>query len=326
MAGRDAIFDVYARGKRQAAALLGVKAERVAFLAHASEGLNQAIAAVDWRPGDNAVVADLEFPSLVYPLSRLREAGVEARLVRSRNHYVAIDDVAAAADSRTRLLLVSQVSYLTGQRLDLARCAEIARTRGAWLAVDATHALGVASVDGDLCDFVVSACYKWLLATHGVGIFAYNPARVGELQPNVLGWHSAAERACAPDPLTHDLRHDAARLEAGNPSLLGLFVLDNALHELSPFDTSAVLAHAHALGDALVDGLRARGRTLITPVDPSERAGNICFLADDAAGLAARLAKRNVLVWGSDGRVRVSVHLYNDDEDVARCFAALDLE
>ena len=219
MAGRDAIFDVYARAKRQAAALLGVKAERVAFLAHASEGLNQAIAAVDWRPGDNAVVADLEFPSLVYPLRRLREAGVEARLVRSRNHYVAIDDVAAAVDSRTRLLLVSQVSYLTGQRLDLARCAEIARGGGAWLAVDATHAIGIAPVDGELCDFVVSACYKWLLATHGVGIFAYNPARVGELQPNVLGWHSASERAGATDPLTPELRHDAARLEAGNPSL-----------------------------------------------------------------------------------------------------------
>ena len=71
-------------------------------------------------------------------------------------------------------MLVSHVSYLTGQRVDLARCAEIARGVGAWLAVDATHGLGVAPVPGELCDFVVSSCYKWLLATHGVGIFAYN--------------------------------------------------------------------------------------------------------------------------------------------------------
>jgi selenocysteine lyase/cysteine desulfurase len=324
MAGRDAIFEVYARAKQRVASLLGITPDRIAFLAHASEGLNQAIAAVDWRPGDNAVVADVEFPSLVYPHSRLRDNGVETRLIRARNHYVSIDDVANAVDHRTRLLLVSHVSYLTGQRLDLARCAEIARARDAWLAVDATHALGVAPVDAELCDFLVSASYKWLLATHGVGIFAHNPARVGELAPNVLGWHSVQHRGGVTDPLTVDLRPDASRLEAGNPGLLSLFVLDNALRILSSFDMRDVLSHAITLGDTLIEGLRTRGQTVITPSDPTERAGNICFLADDADRLAARLAERNVLVWGSEGRLRVSAHLYDDATDIARFFAALD--
>src|SRR5437762_582220 len=104
----------------------------------------------------------------------------------------AIFDVYARTKQRVAALLgipASHVSYLTGQRLDLARCAEIVRTRspgGAWLAVDATHSLGVAPVDAEVCDFLVCACYKWLLATHGVGIFAYHPARVGEISPNVL--------------------------------------------------------------------------------------------------------------------------------------------
>jgi cysteine desulfurase/selenocysteine lyase len=270
------------------------------------------------------VVADVEFPSLAFPVSRLREAGVEARVIRARDHYVSIDDVSAAVDNRTRLVLVSQVSYLTGQRVDLARYAEIARAHGAWLAVDATHALGVAPVGGDLCDFVVSACYKWLLATHGVGIFAYNPARVGPLQPNVLGWHSVQQRAGAADPLNVDLRDDAARLEAGNPSLLGLCVLDNALRELSRFDMRTVLAHAQALSGAVVAGLKQRDRRVLTPSGAGERAGNVCFLADDAADLTARLTERGVLVWGSEGRVRVSTHLYNDAGDIDRFFAALD--
>jgi selenocysteine lyase/cysteine desulfurase len=324
MAGRDAIFRVYARAKRRVATRLGISPDRVAFLAHASEGLNQAIASVDWRPGDNAVVADVEFPSLLVPLGRLRDAGVEARVVPARSHSVSVDDLATAVDRRTRLLLVSHVSYLTGQRLDLPRCAEIARAAGAWLAVDATHALGVAPVDAALCDFLVSSCYKWLLATHGVGIFAHDPARVGDLTPNLLGWHSCAPRRGAADPLAADLRTDSARFEAGNPGLLSLFVLDNALRVLAPFEIDDVLAHALALGDALVDGLRARGRRLITPADPAERAGNVCFLADDAADVAARLAERRVLVWGGEGRVRVSAHLYNDAADVARFFAALD--
>ncbi len=81
MAGRDAIFGVYQRAKARVATRLGIASARVAFLAHASEGLNQAVGAVDWRPGDNAVVADVEFPSLLVPLGRLRDAGVEVRVV-----------------------------------------------------------------------------------------------------------------------------------------------------------------------------------------------------------------------------------------------------
>ena len=324
MAGRDEMFRVYARAKERVARMLGLGPERVAFLAHASEGLNLAVAAVDWRPGDNAVFADLEYPSAVYPAARLAERDVEPRPVATQGGRLSFDDLAAAVDGRTRLLLASQVSYLTGQRLDLAVLAELARSHGALLAVDATHALGVVPVAGDLCDVVVSSCYKWLLATHGVGVFAYAPARVGELPPNLIGWHSTAHRAGASDPLAMPLKADASRFEAGNPSLLGLCVLDNALATLETVDPAAVEAHALALGGELVAGLRARGRTLLTPEPAAERAGNVCFLADDAAGLRAGLAERGVEVWGSEGRIRVSAHLYNSEEDVAAFFQELD--
>jgi len=323
MAGREEMFAVYRRAKARAARLLGVDPASVAFLAHASEGLNQAVAAVDWRPGDNAVFADLEYPSLIYPTAALAERGVEPRVVKTADHYLSLDRLAQAVDPRTRLVLVSHVSYLTGQRVDLARCAEIARARGAWLAVDATHALGVAPVPGELCDFVVSSCYKWLLATHGVGIFAYAADRVGPLRPATLGWHSVASRGGVAAPLHTELRADAARLEAGNPSLLGVFVLDNALGRLEALDAKAVLVNAVERGGELIEGLRRRGLPVVTPEAAEERAGNVCFLAEDGAALAARLAERGVLVWGGDGRVRISAHVHNDESDVRRCLDAL---
>jgi selenocysteine lyase/cysteine desulfurase len=59
------------RVRGRAARLLGVTPAEVAFLAHASEGLNQAVRSVDWRAGDNVVFADLEYPSLVYPAALL---------------------------------------------------------------------------------------------------------------------------------------------------------------------------------------------------------------------------------------------------------------
>ena len=252
------------------------------------------------------------------------ERGVEPRVVRARGHYVAMDDLAAQVDRRTRLLLVSQVSYLTGQRVDLTRCAELARGVGARLAVDATHAAGVVPVPGALCDFVVSSCYKWLLATHGVGLFAYSARRVGELQPATVGWHSVGHRGGLNDPLAMPWRSDASRLEAGNPSLLGLSVLDSALGRLERLAPADVARHAQDLGAELIEGLKARGWPVITPEAPEERGGNVCFLAEDAGGLAARLAAEHVLVWGGEGRIRVSPHVHDDRDDVGRFFEALD--
>src|SRR4029453_5196090 len=173
-----------------------------------------------WAAGDNVVFADLESPSLISPAALLRERGVEPRVVRTRDHHLMLDDLAAQMDRRTRLVLVSQVSYLTGQRLDLARCADIAHGAGAWLAVDATHAAGVVPVPGALCDFVVSSCYKWLLATHGVGLFAYNARRVGALAPHTVGWHSVGHRGGSADPLAMPWRADASRLPPPPPPRL----------------------------------------------------------------------------------------------------------
>ena len=324
MAGREEMFAIGERARARAARVLGVATAEVAFLAHSSEGLNQAVRSVDWRAGDNVVFADLEYPSLVYPAAMLRERGVEPRVLRTRAHYLSLDDLAAQVDRRTRLVLVSHVSYLTGQRLDLARCADIAHAAGARLAVDATHAAGVVPVPGEVCDFVVSSCYKWLLATHGVGLFGYSARRVGPLAPATVGWHSVGHRGGPGDPLAMPWRDNASRLEAGNPSLLGLAVLDNALGRLEGLAPEAVERHAVGLGGRLIQGLRSRGFTVLTPEAPAERAGNVCFLAADAAGLAGRLAGLRVLVWGGEGRIRVSPHVHCDDDDVDRFFEALD--
>src|SRR5262249_10126338 len=101
-------------------------------------------------------------------------------------------------------------------------------------------------------------------------------------------------------------------------------VLDNALSRREGLEESAIFSHALDLGAELIEGLVARGFSVITPKATGERAGNVCFVAEDAAGLAERLAQRGGLLWGSADRVPVSAHLYNDHDDVRALFKALD--
>jgi cysteine desulfurase/selenocysteine lyase len=79
-------------------------------------------------------------------------------------------------------------------------------------------------------------------------------------------------------------------------------------------------------GSQLADGLAGRGATLITPADPSRRAGTVTarFPGRDGEAVAAELTRRGVIVSPRVGSTRFSMHFYNSDGDVDRALAVLD--
>ncbi len=325
-ADKDATVE---RARDRAARLLGVDAADVALLSSTTEGVNVLALALDWRPGDTVVVEAIEFPSLVFPWAKLREQGVEIRIVRpsdgSQWNYT-LDDLAAAVDSRTRLLATSQVSYLTGRRHDLAQLRDIADRAGALLLVDATHGAGVVPVEAGLADVVVSSCYKWLLGTQGIALFYRDPQRLGGLEPPIVGWHSRMDALSLEQPDVWTAPAHAGRFEAANVSYLSAYLLDSALAYLSRFPAAQLAAHSVQLTGLVLAGFARLGLEVTTPNQPEQRAGNATCVVPagvDSGALAARLAEEGVLVWGGDGRLRVSCHLYNDEADVERLLAVL---
>jgi selenocysteine lyase/cysteine desulfurase len=322
MPGRERFFTTADRTRAALAVRLGGRAEDIAFLGSASEGLHVASEGIDWRPGDNVVVGQSEFPSVLLAWQRLRPRGVEVRAV-GREAVVAPAEFAGAVDGRTRVIAVSHVAYLTGARHDLRRLRGLADRVGARLVVDASHALGVVPVDGTLCDVVVACCYKWLLAVHGVGVFYVNSRRWPDLAAPWVGWHSTHREEDWRRRTEYRLQADGSRFEAGNPPFLAVYILDSALRVLDALDPRAVEAHVLALGGTLRAGLVKLGLPVLTPEAPEERAGNLVFATDRSVDVEHALRSAGVLVWSGDGRVRLSVHAYNDESDVARALAAL---
>ncbi|MBW1995765.1 MAG: aminotransferase class V-fold PLP-dependent enzyme, partial [Deltaproteobacteria bacterium] len=166
--------DTVNRCKNKVATLFNVAAEDIALLSSSSEGINNLVYGLKWKPGDNVVACDVEFPSEILPWTRLKEKGVEIRIVRNRDWYVSLKDIERKIDKLTKIVAISHVSYFTGQRLPLAELSQMVRSCGALLCVDSTHSAGVIPVEAKLADIMVASCYKWLLATHGVAIFYLN--------------------------------------------------------------------------------------------------------------------------------------------------------
>jgi len=304
------------------AGMTGLPAADHALIGSTSEGVGRVLSAIDWRPGDNVVVSEKDYPSGRHSMLRLQARGVEARVVPARGWRIEPDDLLAASDGRTRALYVSQVTSLTGQRVDVASLSAGLAGADTILIVDASHALGVVPVDGRLADFTIASCYKYLCATQA-GILAWNRARRPVFEPLAVGWASGTD---APDGRAYAPHDDARRAQAGNPNHLDVYLLKTSLDYLLGYGIPAIAAHADSLGGRLRQGLAARGLELITPEPSAERAGNIAFAHADDAGLVRRAAAAGIHLWDGNGRVRCSVHLFNEQGDVDRLLAWLEAE
>jgi selenocysteine lyase/cysteine desulfurase len=321
--GRSRQLVVHDRARERAARLLGVARDEVAFLPSTSDGVNMVAQTIDWRPGDNVVVETIEFPSDVYPWLLQHERGVEVRFVGT-GFDVPPGALEAAIDDRTRVVALSHVSYLTGVRHDLASIGEAAHAVGAIFIVDASHALGVVPVDARQADFVFSCCYKWQLGCTGIAVGYWNRQRQPDWEPRVAGWFSAKPAAGEGELRRHQFtpRDDALRMTLGNPSLPGAYVVDNGFQYLLKVGVERIEAHVLELTARLREGLVELGLDVLTPAEPARRAGNVCIGRTDGTRFAELLGERGVLVWEADGRVRYSVHLYNDGADVDRALEA----
>jgi len=299
------------RARSAFARLHGVPAEQVAIGSQASYFVG--LVAASLPAGAEVVAYSGDFTSVLFPfLAR------EDLLVR----LVELDAVADAVRTSTALVAVSAVQSADGRRVDLDAVIEAAQRCGAATLLDATQASGWLPFDATPWDFLVVGAYKWLLAPRGAAFMAVRRERLGQLQPWAAGWFAGEDpwQSVYGGPLR--LATDARRLDL-SPAWLSWVGAAAALEHLEAVGVPAVHAHDVRLAGRFRAGrgLPPGGSAIVAVAVPGVDAG----ACDPAAGaeVAARLAAAGVRVAVRAGRVRVSFHLYNTDDDVDLALAAL---
>jgi cysteine desulfurase/selenocysteine lyase len=322
-AGRAVHAQTEQRCKEHVAALLNRTPDEIAIVGSASEGIVLVAGGIRFQAGDNIVTNDLEFPSTVLPWLQLKERDVEVRVLRSRQWQITPDDYAHAIDGRTRLVTASHVSYLSGLRQDIRAIADLAHAHGALMLADVTQSLGVVPVDVANCDFAVASTYKWLLGVHGGGVLFWNRQRLPDFAPGGVGWFSVKDLHSPHRFERFEWKPTAARFELGMPTYPAIYALAEGVRYLRQFGIPRIASHVLQLGEELIGGLKSQGWTIMTPAQPELRAGNIAIATDQAIKIRDALLAEHIHVWGGDGRVRASLHLYNDSQDTSRLLEAL---
>ena len=116
---------------------------QVAFTANSTASLNMAVQGI-FSPGDHVITTMLEHNSVLRPLYRMRENGVELTIVRAdRLGNIRYEDMEAAIRPNTKGIICTHASNLTGNLVDIARVGEICRRASLVFILDASQTAGV---------------------------------------------------------------------------------------------------------------------------------------------------------------------------------------
>ena len=314
------------RVRGQFARLINGDVDEVAFVKNTSEGISIVANGLDWKPGDNVVIPDIEFPANVYPWWNLKRLGVETRMVEAKGGRVLFNDLTEQTDKRTRVVSISSVECNSGFRNDLNRIGAFCKENNILFCVDAIQSLGVLEMDvkRDNIDFLSADGHKWMLSVEGLGGFYISKNVLEQIYPITVGWDSVVN---ALDFMNYDftLRPDAKRFEEGSFNTMSIYALGAALDLLQETGIDSIQSGVLSQGDCLMEGLQKRNIKILNSMIPKERSGIIsCGLRVDPQQLATYMAENNVSLTVRDGIVRLSPHYYNSQDEADRFFDLLD--
>ena len=309
------------RARRLLATMIGARAEQVAFLRNTSDALSSVANGLRWKPGDNLVTFNREFPSNVYPWLRLRDTlGVEVRVCEERNGRIDLDELINLIDTRTRVVAISHVQYASGFRADLERLGRAARRHDALLVVDVIQSLGVIpiDVDSELIDVAAAAGHKWLLTPEGIGLLYLSDRARERIEPTLVGWISVVD----PDDYNNfaqEWNKGALAWESGTgPSAL-FYGLEASLRLLTEVGVARIEKYLEELTDHLCERLTQGNYEVASSRALGEKSQIVCIRHKEnlsPMSLYAHLRERHIVTAPRGDRLRIAPHLYNTVEEI----------
>ena len=316
------------RARTLLASMMSVRGEQVAFMRNTSDGFAAVANGIEWKPGDNIVSFEGEFPSNFYPWRMARDRfGVELRLCPERNGRIDLDEFIGMIDSNTRLVAISAVQFASGFQADLERIGRAARNVDALLAVDIIQALGAKGFDlpAQHVDIASGASHKWLCAPEGCGFLFVSDRAREMLEPAFVGWISVETPWDFADR-EQPFKPNALAYESGTGASSLFYGLEQSLKLLTETGLEKIDAYLLQLTDQLCESLVGNNYDIVSSRAPGERSAIVCVQHKGGMHcneIAKRLQEQNIIVSPRGDRLRISPHFYNNSEDIDRLIEAL---
>ena len=305
--------------------MINATPNELAFVQSTSDGENIIISGMDLaRRGGNVVLDDLHFTSSIYLYKKLEAQGLELRILKNKDGVIPVEDIARAMDSETRLISLALVSNINGYLHDVKAISSLAHERGAYVYADIIQAAGAVPLDMAAMgiDFAAASTYKWLMAERGFGLLYARKDLQDTVAPTTR-WGHRQVSSFNRDEMTWDEVTGAARYETGNISEPLAAATLAGVRYINNLGVDRIAAHAATLTSKLQVELPRLGFAALTPPDMGTPI--VAFHVNDPDTTRQKLRDANIsaTVAAADQRMRISVSVFNTQDDVDRLLEAL---
>ena len=275
------------------------------------------------------VVLAEQFPSNVYAWRESAGgAGARVSTVARPQHGDLTRAVLDTMDERTAVVALPHCHWADGALLDLETIGRRCRELGAGLVLDVTQSAGVMPLDVKRIqpDFLVAACYKWLLGPYSIG-FLYVATHRQDGKPIEFNWRArrGGENFAGLVNYEDTYLPGAHRFDVGEcANFQTMPAVIAALRQIRDWGVPAIANTLAARNGAIAERAAALG---LESLDAQRRAGHFLGLRFPRGipdGLLDALRETGVYVSVRGDSLRVTPHLYNDDADVDRLIHALE--
>ena len=323
--------------REKLARLFGIKDPmRIAFTCNATESLNIAINGL-FEKGDHVITTMCEHNSVLRPLYRLEENGVELSILPADSKGVPMyGELERLIQKNTRAIVITHASNLSGNVTDLGRVSAIAQKYKLLLVVDASQSAGCIPIDVEKMgiDVLCFTGHKGLMGPQGTGgIYVREGLEIRPLKVGGSGVHS------------YDREHPKempTALEAGTLNGTGIAGLFSSLDFILDTGVETIHKKEMKLAKRFFDGIKElpevtvygdwqnSERTAIVSVNlGTEESGQVSDWLWEDYGIAVRAGAHcaplmhKALGTEKQGAVRFSFSYFNTEEEVDAAIQAL---
>ena len=262
------------------------------------------LAAINARPGRKTIITDAaNFPTDRYILDGIaRSLSLNLVIIDNEDPAIAENERITAEilekymSEDVALVTFEVIQYRSGARTDIQSITDLARSYGALVVWDASHAAGAIEMnfDDNGVDLAVGCTYKYGNSGPGSPAWLYVNKRIqSELQVPIQGWF-ANEDQFGMGP--HFEKAQGIRgFQIASPSIVGIRSVQIAFAMIDEVGIDAIASKA-AIGTQMMidlydEWLAPLGYTLLTSRNPKERGGHISIGHPDAAKICVALRK-----------------------------------
>ena len=169
---------------------LGCSIDEVVITRNTTGSLDLIISGIDWKPGDEAIMAAQDYPAMLDMFKQQSER------YKMRNVMISIPTNPAsdqeiitlyedAITPKTKLIMMCHMINITGQILPVQKVCDMAHKRGVKVLVDGAHAVGHFQFNlSELnCDYYGSSLHKWLSVPIGTGLLYVKKENISSIWP-----------------------------------------------------------------------------------------------------------------------------------------------